>query len=129
MANEYVVAVDTGTTSMRALLYSPDGRVLAMQQRHNPPDYLPEGRVEQDAGSWRDALVFLLSGMAEKAASLGIDIGALSLTGIRSTVMPVAADGTALAPAIMWQDLRTEPLCTLLRPQEEIGRASCRERV
>jgi sugar (pentulose or hexulose) kinase len=114
MNDNCVIAVDTGTTSMRAVLFAGDGNILCKHQVHNPPLYLPGGLVEQDADSWQAALVQVVSMVAAHARSAGLAVAALSLTGFRSAVIPVDADGKPLHRAIMWQDARTQALCDTL---------------
>jgi sugar (pentulose or hexulose) kinase len=109
-----IIAVDTGTTSMRAILFSPEGRILHTSQIQNPPSYLPGGLVEQEPASWKRALPAVLAETAAAAQTKGFRVSALSLSSNRSVVIPVDETGQPLHPAIMWQDLRTEELCRML---------------
>lgn len=109
-----IIAVDTGTTSMRGILFSPEGRILHICQIQNPPSYLPGGLVEQATDSWKLALAAVLAETAASAKAQGLHVAALSLSSNRSVVIPVDDTGQPLHPAIMWQDLRTESLCKAL---------------
>lgn len=109
-----IIAVDTGTTSMRGILFSPEGRILHISQIQNPPSYLPGGLVEQATDSWKLALPSVLAETAAAAKSQDLRVAALSLSSNRSVVIPVDEAGLPLHPAIMWQDLRTEGLCKAL---------------
>ncbi|MFH2116106.1 MAG: FGGY-family carbohydrate kinase [Spirochaetota bacterium] len=109
-----IIAVDTGTTSMRAVLFSPEGHILQISQIQNPPSYLPGGLVEQATDSWKLALPAVLTETASAARVQGLRMAALSLSSNRSVVIPVDEAGQPLHPAIMWQDLRTEGLCKIL---------------
>jgi sugar (pentulose or hexulose) kinase len=109
-----IIAVDTGTTSMRGILFSPEGRILHISQIQNPPWYLPGGLVEQATDSWKQALPAVLAETAAAARTRNLHVAALSLSSNRSVVIPVDEAGQPLHPAIMWQDLRTEDLCKML---------------
>ncbi len=111
MKGSGIITIDIGTTSMRAILYDAEGRQLAMSRRDNQPEYFQDGRVEQDAGTWESILAEVLSDCSGAALAQNLRVEGISLTAARSSVIPVDADGTALHPAIMWQDLRTEAMC------------------
>lgn len=105
-----IITVDIGTTSMRAILYDADARVVHIEQRENMPKFFNDGRVEQDPSAWQSVLNAVLSGCAGVAASKNIDPRCVSVTAQRSSVIAVDPSGTPLHPAIMWQDRRTAPL-------------------
>ena len=105
-----IISVDIGTTSMRAILYDADARVLHVDQRENMPEFFSDGRVEQDPAAWQTVLGTVLTGCAGAATSLGIDPLCVSVTAQRSSLIAVDRSGTPLHPAIMWQDRRTAPL-------------------
>jgi len=112
MKDSAILAIDTGTTSIRGVLFDMKGTTIGMVQVDNPPVYYPDGRVEQDPLAWRRALTHILttsSALAQKAAR---EIAAISLTSQRSSVIAVSRDGEPLFPAIMWQDIRTASRCT-----------------
>jgi glycerol kinase len=109
VAGEHVLALDLGTTRVRALVVGADRRIRGRATRDLVSAYPSPGRVEQDPDDW-----WARSGevMAEAlaAARLGArDLAALGIVSQRATA--VAWDGPAgraLAPAIGWQDLRTQ---------------------
>lgn len=109
-----IITVDTGTTSMRGILISPEGRILHFSQIQNPPSYLSGGLVEQATDSWKQALPTVLAETAASAKAQELRVAALSLSSNRSVVIPVDKAGQSLHPAIMWQDLRTDGLCKAL---------------
>jgi glycerol kinase len=115
-----IITVDAGTTSMRSILFDEAGRVLAAFQRDNPPHHFPDGRVEQDADSWRISLVELLSKCATAVREHGADASCVALTSQRSSVIPVERTGEPLHAAIMWQDQRTEALCRELAGSDRL---------
>lgn len=113
-----IIAVDTGTTSMRAVLFDATSRVLHIARRDNPPRYYPDGRVEQNPETWKRCLFALLREASEYANAESLPIIALSLTSQRSSVIPIDKEGTPLHNAIMWQDIRTDPLCDDMKEVE-----------
>lgn len=109
-----VVTHDTGTHSIRAILYDAAGEALFMDQRQNPPTFFSDGRVEQDPMSWPQRLVAILTHCREMANARGMTPLCVSVTAQRSSVIPVNRQGVALHPAIMWQDSRSAELAHTL---------------
>ena len=117
MLEQKILVLDEGTTSTRALLYTPDGQRLGMAQEELTQHYPAPGRVEHDpAEIWSKTLgcarrIVEQAGGADRIACIGI-------TNQRETV--VAWDrltGEPLARAIVWQDRRAEPFCAKLRDE------------
>jgi glycerol kinase len=108
-----VVAVDAGTTGVRALAVGEDGRPRGWSYREFPQHYPRPGWVEHDAEEIWDAVEATL---AELLASLDQPVAALGIVNQRETV--VAWDrrtGRPLHRAIVWQDRRTAARCDELR--------------
>jgi xylulokinase len=103
-----LVAVDLGTSALKAGVLSPDGRLRGFARVPYPLllDGMP-GRAEQDAEAWWTALV---RGVGIALAQASIDGPAAPLAicvvGQGPTLVATAADGRALAPAITWLDRR-----------------------
>jgi len=114
MTMRSLIIIDVGTTSIRGLLFDETGSIRTTEQRDNPPVYYPDGRVEQDPATWLEKLYSILSACRQTAESQGLQTEALVLTAQRSSVIPVDREGTALRPAIMWQDKRTDQICAAL---------------
>lgn len=113
--------IDVGTSSMRGILYDREARVLMQKQILHRPDFLGNGRVEQDPETWKSGLLELCGALGEYCRAHGCMPEAVSLTAQRSSVIPVSADGTPLACAVMWQDQRTLGMERALAPwQDEI---------
>jgi len=120
-----IIALDTGTTSMRAVVFNELGQVRHIARRYNPPQYYPDGRVEQNPESWKRCLFELLTEVRAWADAQKMHIVALSLTSQRSSVIPLDREGRPLHNAIMWQDIRTDPLCASMKQVEsEVYRRS-----
>ncbi len=105
---QYLLALDSGSQSSRALLFDRTGRILAAaQQQHAPMKYPEPGAVEQDPHDIRDALFQSIRQCLERWGGDEREIAATALTTQRNTVVPVAADGSPLADATSWLDRRT----------------------
>ncbi|MFA7586766.1 MAG: glycerol kinase GlpK [Novosphingobium sp.] len=114
-SGETILVLDAGTTSTRAMLFAPDGSVLATAQRPIGQHYPQPGWVEHDAAEiWRETLA-----CARRALEIGggaRNVAAIGITNQRETV--VAWDrqtGEPLHRAIVWQDRRTADTCLALR--------------
>src|SRR5688572_7698969 len=115
-AARYVLALDQGTTSSRALLFDVHGRVVSQAQREFRQYFPRPGWVEHDAleiwQSQRETVVEALSAGHATAS----DIAAVGITNQRETVVLWDRDtGLPVAPAIVWQDRRTADTCERLR--------------
>ncbi|MGC4404117.1 glycerol kinase GlpK [Methyloversatilis sp. MC4-4] len=112
----FILALDQGTTSSRALVFDATGRVVAMAQRELPQSYPQPGWVEHDAlRIWTDTLACAHEALL-RAAAKADRIAAIGITNQRETVLLwERATGTPLAPAIVWQDRRTADTCERLR--------------
>ena len=114
--SRFILALDQGTTSSRALVVADDGTVVASAQREITQHYPQPGWVEHDAEEiWATQLATATEAMA-RAGIAPDQVAGLGLTNQRETVVLWdRATGRALAPAIVWQDRRTSEHCTRLR--------------
>lgn len=112
-----ILVVDVGTSSMRGIVFTQEGRALFSAQEAYTPLYLQNGWAEQPPAEWESALYGLLSQAAEAAGEGNWSLDAVALTSQRSSVIPVDKDMRPLCNAIMWQDKRVEPLCRELEKE------------
>jgi glycerol kinase len=112
----YVLALDQGTTSSRALLFDRRGRVSALAQREHPQSFPRPGWVEHDpAAIWRTQLSTARAAL-RLADARPADVAAIGVSNQReTTILWERATGRALHPAIVWQCRRTAPICERLR--------------
>ncbi len=122
----YVLALDQGTTSTRAILFDGDARPVAEARRELPQSYPASGWVEHDPERIRDDAVAVLRGALEEAGASAADVAALGITNQReTTVLWERATGRPVHPALVWQDRRTADHCRRLKEEgreEEIRR-------
>jgi glycerol kinase len=115
MIDPLILVLDEGTTSTRAMLFTPAGELRGSAQRELTQHYPRPGWVEHDAAEIWDKTfacareMVELAGGAERVAAIGI-------TNQRETVVAWdRATGEPLARAIVWQDRRTADFCDELR--------------
>ena len=102
----HVLAIDLGTTGLKVAIVRDDGAVVALAGRPIAMQYVVGGGVEQDAHEWwrliADASREALSTSGTNPAA----IDAIVCTSQYMSVVPVAANGVPVGPAIMWMDRR-----------------------
>src|SRR5256714_1541425 len=112
----YVLAIDQGTTSTRAILFDSHARAVALARRELEQHYPASGWVEHDAEDiWRDTLAAARE-VIERTAGGVAGIAALGITNQRETaVIWERASGKPIHRAIVWQDRRTADACAALK--------------
>jgi glycerol kinase len=108
----YVLALDQGTTSSRAILFDEDGTIAAVAQHEFQQFYPEAGWVEHDP---MEILTSQMSCAVEALGTVGArprDVVAIGITNQRETaIVWERATGKPIHPAIVWQDRRTAPFC------------------
>jgi glycerol kinase len=114
----YVIALDQGTTSSRAILYDRDVQVAAVAQRPFTQHYPQPGHVEHDAKEiWQTQRAVLLE-VLEQAEVQPEQVAAIGITNQReTTVLWDRLTGEPVGPAIVWQCRRTAARCEELAGQ------------
>lgn len=110
-----VAAVDQGTTSTRCLLFDRGARVVWVERLEHAQHLPRPGWVEHDPVEiWANTCTVVAAALAQ--AGLGPrDVAALGIANQReTTVVWDRATGEPIAPAIVWQDTRTQPICDSL---------------
>lgn len=112
MPDRFLLALDQGTTSTRAILFDADGAARASAQVELPQIYPQPGWVEHDPEEiWR-ATVSVLKRALANARAAPSDIAAIGITNQReTTVLWDRASGKPVHNAIVWQDRRTAGWC------------------
>ncbi|MHA1247107.1 MAG: xylulokinase [Candidatus Thorarchaeota archaeon] len=122
---DLVVAVDVGTSGVRAMLFDATGAVLSKAYEEFDSIFPSPSWVEQEAPNWWTTTCKVMGRMLNAGPFDPADIAAVSVTNQRETVVPIDESGRPLRRAIVWQDRRTVPQCDRIReaiPVEEIYR-------
>ncbi len=116
MSNASLLAIDQGTTSSRSILFSPDGKILALKQKELRLHTPHKGWVEQSpADIWADTL-WACRGVIDEAQKTATKIAAIGITNQReTTIIWDRKTGEPVYNAIVWQDRRTADLCKKLK--------------
>ena len=116
MAEHYILSLDQGTTSSRAMIFNHGGQIVAKAQKAFAQHFPEPGLVEHDA---KEIWSTQVSVLAEALAQSGIaadQIAALGITNQReTTIVWDRASGEPVHRAIVWQDRRTAKYCDSIR--------------
>jgi glycerol kinase len=108
---DFVLALDQGTSSSRAILFDYSGKAVASAQQPFEQIYPQPGWVEHDPEEiWRTQLATAQDALKQAKTSPG-DVAAIGITNQRETAVIWDREGRPIANAIVWQDRRTAPLC------------------
>lgn len=108
----HLLALDAGTTSNRAIVFSDDGQLISQHQIQMPQHYPNDGWVEHAPDDILNGLIESGARAIEKAGLSAADIAAVGLTNQRETTLVWdRTTGQAIHPAIVWQDRRTAEFC------------------
>ncbi len=112
---DYILVLDEGTTSTRAMLFAIGGALVAQAQEPLTQHYPQGGWVEHDPREIWDKTLACAQAVLPTAGGAA-NIACIGITNQRETVVAWnRATGEPLANAIVWQDRRTEPFCIALR--------------
>ena len=109
--NRYVLSIDQGTTSTRAMIFDKSGSVVAVGQLEHKQHFPQAGWVEHDPMEIWDNTREVIGQALGKANVTRHDIAAVGITNQReTTVVWDRATGVPVYNAIVWQDTRTQPI-------------------
>ena len=114
-----ILAIDQGTTSTRAILFSAELEILAVQQKELKLHYPCKGWVEQNPETiWQDTLEVCRAALEHGTGKVAESVIAIGITNQReTTILWDRKSGKPVYPAIVWQDRRTGAVCEQLRAQ------------
>src|SRR5688572_1870821 len=115
---KYVLALDQGTTSSRAIVFGRDGRVVAQAQQEFPQIFPGPALVEHDPEAiWSSQIAVAREAIA-RAGATAADIAAIGIANQReTTVLWEKATGKPVANAIVWQSRVSAGICDRLKQQ------------
>ncbi|MDJ0787176.1 MAG: glycerol kinase GlpK [Myxococcota bacterium] len=112
----YVMALDQGTTSSRAVLFDEKGAVFAVAQYEFPQHFPKPGWVEHDPEEIWQSQLRAARAVLEKSGTKASDVVAIGITNQRETAFVWdRASGEPIHNAIVWQSRQTVPICDELR--------------
>lgn len=109
---KYILAIDQGTTSSRAIVFNNDGNIVSVAQQEFTQHYPKPGWVEHDPNEiWATTIGVIADALARKDIKRN-EIAAIGITNQRETTVIWDADtGKPIYNAIVWQDRRTSKIC------------------
>ena len=112
----YILAIDQGTTSSRAIIFDAQMRIKATAQEEFTQHFPQSGWVEHDVSDIWSSVAATCRGALEKAGITASDVAAIGITNQRETTIVWDKNtGEPVHNAIVWQDRRTAPFCEELR--------------
>lgn len=113
---KYILALDQGTTSSRALLFDRDGAVCSVAQREFDQIFPQPGWVEHDPGQIISSQIAVALDALAQVGAQSSDVAAIGIANQRETALLWhRATGKPIHNAIVWQDRRTADFCERLR--------------
>ncbi|MGH8791380.1 MAG: glycerol kinase GlpK [Stackebrandtia sp.] len=127
MTDQYIAAIDQGTSSSRCIVFDHSGSIVSVDQKEHRQIFPKPGWVEHDAAEIWTNVQEVVRGALEKR-SIGVDqIAAVGITNQRETTMMWDKNtGEPVHNAIVWQDTRTDQLCQELAG--DVGQERFREK-
>jgi glycerol kinase len=114
----YVLAIDQGTTSTRAIVFDGDMRIVGIGQKEFTQIFPRSGWVEHDPEEIWQSVIWTVKQALKEAELKASDIAAIGITNQRETVVVWERDtGKPIHNAIVWQDRRTASYCDKLKRQ------------
>ncbi|MBN9055031.1 MAG: glycerol kinase, partial [Rhizobiales bacterium] len=115
----YVLAIDQGTTSSRAIVFDGNQKVVGSGQKEFTQIFPQSGWVEHDPEEIWESVVWSVKAALKKAGVKASDIAAIGITNQRETVVVWEREsGRPIHNAIVWQDRRTASYCEKLKKQD-----------
>ena len=123
MADQYVIAIDQGTTSTRAIIFNHAGGVVGVAQKEHEQIFPRAGWVEHNPKEIWDNVREVIGQALAKADLTRHDIAAVGITNQReTTVIWDKTTGEPVYNAIVWQDTRTQPIVDRLAGDAGVDR-------
>ncbi len=115
---KYILALDQGTSSSRAIVFDHDGNICSTAQQEFTQHFPQPGWVEHDPMEIWASEAAVIAEAISKIGINGLDIAAIGITNQRETTIVWDAEtGTPICNAIVWQDRRTSAFCDSLKDQ------------
>ena len=113
---QYVMALDAGTTSNRAIIFDNESHIVSVSQKEFTQYFPKPGWVEHDANEIFHSMVEVMREALEQANMTASEISAIGITNQReTTVVWDKNTGDPVYNAIVWQSRQTAPICEDLK--------------
>jgi glycerol kinase len=114
----YILSLDQGTTSSRAILFNQDGKIISVAQKEFKQIFPKPGWVEHDPGEIWSSQVSVAAEAVSKANITAANVAAIGITNQReTTIVWNRKTGKPIYNAIVWQDRRTADICSRLKDE------------
>ncbi len=112
---QFVLAIDQGTTSTRAMIFDHQGQVVGWKQKEHEQHYPKPGWVEHDPLEIWSSTQFVVQGVLNENNLTSKDVAAVGITNQRETTLVWNREtGKPYYSAVVWQDTRTDKICNQL---------------
>lgn len=109
---KYILALDAGTTSSRAILFDHNGKIVAVSQKEFEQHFVRPGWVEHDPEEIWETQLFVMKDVLEGSGIKADEIAGIGITNQReTTIIWDRKTGKPVYNAIVWQDRRTAEFC------------------
>jgi glycerol kinase len=116
MTQRYILALDQGTTSSRAILFDPGANMVGMAQQEFEQIYPEPGHVEHNPGAIWSSQLSVAQEVLRNANIVAEDVAAIGITNQReTTLLWDKNNGKPVANAIVWQSRISAPICDRLK--------------
>lgn len=116
MTNKFILSIDQGTTSSRAIVFSHEGKMTGIAQKEFTQIFPQPGWVEHDPREIWSSQLQVMHHAIQSAGIKGEDLAAIGITNQRETaIVWDRKTGDPLSNAIVWQDRRTAGICDDLK--------------
>jgi len=115
--NNYLIALDIGTTSTKGILYKIGQNIVAASSQSYPSFYPSPGIAEQDQDEVLDAVLSVVQSLMQDSGIRPSSVSALVFGGILHSIFPVDKQGRALCRPLLWADTRSSTQSERLRKE------------
>jgi len=112
---DFVLALDQGTSSSRAILFDRGGNIVSVSQQEYPIAYPQPGWVEQSADDIWQTQSYAARDALNKIGARAGQVAAIGISNQRETTIVWDRSGKPISNAIVWQDRRTAAMCDEMR--------------
>ncbi|WP_017728727.1 glycerol kinase GlpK [Halalkalibacterium ligniniphilum] len=118
MEKKYILALDQGTTSSRAILFNKGGEIVGVEQKEFDQIFPKPGWVEHNPNQIWASILSVISGVLLKTNVEASEIASIGITNQRETTVVWEKDsGRPIYNAIVWQSRQTADICTRLKEE------------